>query len=311
MAKISVYTICKNEEKFVDRFLDSVLPELLPGDNITICDTGSTDETVSLFKKRGVEPFSINISPWRFDIARNTALSLVPPDVDFCLAPDLDEFLQPGWRGLIENSFSSPENIPTRIRYDYIWNWTEDGSPGVRFFADKMHSRKNYMWRHPCHETLYWTGEPGQENYITIPSLSLHHHADNSKSRSNYLPLLEIAVKEDSNNDRMQHYYARELYFHGREVEASEWFQKHLDNKNATWRPERAQSMIYLSKLSGNSLWKQQWARRAIAECPERRDVWWNAYDVEMSVGDTSLAAAYKNKAESLPRDGTYMDSGR
>jgi len=309
--KVSVYTICKNEAKFVDRFLDSVLPELREGDNITICDTGSTDDTLALFERRRVKIHSISVSPWRFDLARNTALTLIPPDIDICLAPDLDEFLQPGWRSLLEREWEKSAQKMTRVRYDYIWNWNEDGTPATRFFADKIHHRKNYMWRHPCHETLYWVGPEGEDMHVTIPDLKLHHHADNTKSRGNYLGLLEIAVREDPQNDRMQHYYARELYFHGREVEASEWFQKHLSNPNSKWRHERSQSMIYLSKLSGNEMWKDKWAYMAASECPERRDVWWNLFDREISKGNASLAEEFKKKAESLPFDGFYLTSGR
>jgi glycosyltransferase involved in cell wall biosynthesis len=309
--KISVYTICRNEEKFVDKFLDFVLPELREGDNITICDTGSTDGTVEMFRSRGVNPFVINVSPWRFDVARNTALSLIPADIDMCLAPDLDEFLQPGWRDALEVAWEKSAQKMTRVSYDYIWNWNDDGTPGNRFLADKIHHRKNYMWRHPCHETLYWTGTPGEGLHVTAPGLSLHHHADNTKSRGSYLGLLEIAVREDPQNDRMQHYYARELYFYGREVEASEWFQKHLDNPNSRWRHERSQSMIYLSKLNGNDMWKNMWAYRAVAECPERRDTWWNLYDREIENGNLSLAEGFKGKAESLPFDGFYLTTGR
>ena len=309
--KIAVYTICKNEEQFVDRFMDAVNAELREGDSVIICDTGSTDNTVERLREKGATVHAISVVPWRFDVARNTALSLVPEDVDICLAPDLDEFLQPGWRDAIDKAWEDSSRMVTRIRYDYIWNWNQDGSPGTRFFADKIHHRRNYIWRHPCHETLYWVGEPVKEVYYTSDRLSLQHHADPTKSRSSYLHLLKIAVEEDPLNDRMQHYYARELYFNGLQVEAAEWFQKHLDNPNAKWRHERSQSMVYLSKLHGNDMWKNMWAYRAVAECPERRDVWWNLYDREMENGNVDLAESFKVRAESLSRDGFYMDSGR
>ena len=40
--KICVYAICKNESKFLDRWIDSVANE---ADYIAILDTGSTDDT--------------------------------------------------------------------------------------------------------------------------------------------------------------------------------------------------------------------------------------------------------------------------
>ena len=47
--KIAVYAICKNESKFVDRFMDSVSE----ADDVFILDTGSTDDTIDKLK-RGV-----------------------------------------------------------------------------------------------------------------------------------------------------------------------------------------------------------------------------------------------------------------
>jgi len=36
------------------------------------------------------------VHPWRFDVARNAALALVPDNV--CISPDLDDVLPEGWR---------------------------------------------------------------------------------------------------------------------------------------------------------------------------------------------------------------------
>lgn len=46
--KICVYAICKNESKFVNRFMDT-LKEIQ--NHVYILDTGSTDNTVSKIKK--------------------------------------------------------------------------------------------------------------------------------------------------------------------------------------------------------------------------------------------------------------------
>jgi hypothetical protein len=49
----------------------------------------------------------------------------------------------------------------------------------------------------------------------------LDHWPDLSKSRSNYLPLLKLAVDEEPNDDRSAHYYGRELMFNGKYEEAT------------------------------------------------------------------------------------------
>ena len=64
--KICVYAISKNEEKFVDRWMDSVSD----ADEIVVLDTGSTDNTVEKLKERGATVYKEEIVPWRFDDAR-------------------------------------------------------------------------------------------------------------------------------------------------------------------------------------------------------------------------------------------------
>ena len=48
--KVVVYAISKNEEKFVDRWYES----MKEADAIYVLDTGSTDKTVEKLKKHGV-----------------------------------------------------------------------------------------------------------------------------------------------------------------------------------------------------------------------------------------------------------------
>ncbi len=47
--KICVYAICKNEEKFIDRYMDS----MSEADKVFVLDTGSVDASVEKLKNRG------------------------------------------------------------------------------------------------------------------------------------------------------------------------------------------------------------------------------------------------------------------
>ena len=58
---ICVYAICKNEAKFVDRWMDS----MLEADQVVVLDTGSEDGTVERLRARGAEVTVEAISPWR------------------------------------------------------------------------------------------------------------------------------------------------------------------------------------------------------------------------------------------------------
>ncbi len=46
--------------------------------------------------------------------------------------------------------------------------------------------------------------------------MTLNHYPDKNKSRSSYLPLLELSVKEDPEDDRNMHYLGREYMYYGR-----------------------------------------------------------------------------------------------
>ena len=92
MNKICVYAICKNEAAFVDKWLDS----MSEADYIVVLDTGSEDNTYELLKqdKRVYRVEQKTITPWRFDVARNESLKLVPEDANILLCTDLDEILE-------------------------------------------------------------------------------------------------------------------------------------------------------------------------------------------------------------------------
>jgi len=260
--KIAVYTIALNEKQFVRTWYESAKE----ADYLLIADTGSTDGTIEEARSLGINVVSISIKPWRFDDARNASLSLLPADVDFCIALDMDEVLVPGWRKHLERVSKDT----TRPRYKYTWNWNEDGSPGLQYGGDKIHSRHGYRWRHPVHEVL--SKDRIDEVQTWIHNLEIHHHADNSKPRSQYMPLLAQSVKEDPTDDRNAFYYVRELFFYGQLDEAKEEFERHLSLPKAVWKPERAASMRYISKIMQEFTDKEAWLKKAINEAPDRRE---------------------------------------
>jgi glycosyltransferase involved in cell wall biosynthesis len=261
MVKIAVYTIAKNEEQFVNRWHNSAKD----ADYLFILDTGSTDKTVEIARDLGINVKVQSFDPWRFDHARNAALDFLPDNIDMCIALDMDEVLIDGWREEIEKAVSDKV---TRPRYEYTWSWKEDGTPGLTYGGDKIHTRHNYVWKHPVHEVLVCQKEEVQKWY----DLKIHHFPDNSKTRSQYLPLLELSVQEDPQDDRNAYYYARELFYYNQYEKASKEFRRHLSLPTAVWKPERASSMRFLGKIENS----EEWLLRAAAEAPERREPWFD-----------------------------------
>ena len=264
--KIVVYAISKNEEKFVDRWVDS----MQEADEIYVLDTGSTDKTVSKLKKRKVNVKKKIIKPWCFDVARNESLKLVPSDADICVCTDLDEVLEKGWRKKLEEIWQ--DNI-TRLRYNYNWKLDENNKPIVNFYTDKIHIRDNYKWTHPVHEVLTYTN--GNEVFLTTDEITLNHYPDNTKSRSSYLPLLELSVKEDPEDDRNMHYLGREYMYYQKWDKCIDTLIKHLSLKTATWKDERCASMRFIARSYHNLNRIEEakmWLDKAISEAPYLRD---------------------------------------
>lgn len=274
--RIAVYAIAKNEEQFVSSFCESAKD----ADLILIADTGSTDGTVEKAKEHGAVVHNISIKPWRFDKARDTALALLPSDIDVCISLDLDETLQPGWRAKVEAAWSEET---TRLRYKFDW-----GS-GVLFMAEKIHARYGYVWHHPCHEALRPDART-KEVWGQIDDLLVVHNPDPTKSRGQYLDLLKMSVDEDPSCPRNAFYYARELTFYSMHQEAIEALNRYLAMPQAVWNNERAFAM----RLLGNSTGDMAWYRRAVAEDPSVRETWL-ALSVacsERGLWDECLAAA-------------------
>lgn len=259
--KVAVYSIAKNEEKHVTRWAESASD----ADYIILVDTGSEDDTVQLAIDAGVNVFERKIVPWRFDTARNVALALVPDDVDYCIALDLDEVMVDGWREELEKAHAEGW---TRPRYQYTWSWNEDGSPGLVYGGDKIHARHGYTWRHPVHEVI----TPLVEETQGWVGLQIEHHPDATKSRSQYLPLLRQSVEEDPNDDRNSYYFARELYYYGENEEAVKEFYRYLALPTAKWDAERSKAMRFLAQLEPHKC--ESWLLKATAEAPHRREPW-------------------------------------
>jgi len=113
--------------------------------------------------------------------------------------------------------------------------------------------------------------------YAEIPEIRIDHWADNSKSRTNYLPLLELAVREDPDNDRNMHYLGREYMFHREWEKAIETLKRHLTLPSAVWAPERAASMRYIARCFnalGDFDAAELWFSRAIVTAHDYREPW-------------------------------------
>lgn len=197
--RVGVYSIAKNEIVHVQRWVDATAG----ADYRVVVDTGSTDGTQEALKALGVDVYQMHLKPFRFDDARNTALSLVPEDVDVCLILDMDEVPEPTFFDKVRKGWKAGT--------DHGWISVQTGEN--KWERDRLHSRFGWRWKYPCHEVNVWyKGTPSRD--CDLRNATIEHLPDNSKSRGQYLELLEMAVKEYPTDARMWTYMTREYFFY-------------------------------------------------------------------------------------------------
>jgi len=261
--KIAAYTISLNEIKHCERWAESVKD----ADYRVVLDTGSTDGTVAKLRELGVTVHEQQFTPWRFDHARNAALACVPSDADICISQDMDEFLEEGWRAKMTAAWQADT---TRLAYTYVFDYRVGGAnEGYRM--DKIHARNGYTWRRPVHETVWST--LGYENIAEDLSIKLNQIQDRNKpTRSNYLPLMQIATQEDPMDSQLGFWYGRELMYANRHDDAVRELERYLSLDSSKWPIERSEAMIYIARMSDSR--RLEYLQRALISAPERRQVW-------------------------------------
>lgn len=301
--KICVYAISKNEEQFVDRWMDAVSE----ADLVVVADTGSTDRTVEKLRNRGAVVYEENISPWRFDTARNIAMDHIPEEFDICVSNDMDEIFEPGWRQKLELAWH-PEY--TRARYLFAWSHNPDGSIQKQFPMEKIHRRHGFRWVHPVHEVLEYNGTD-EDKTVWINGLVLHHYPDLSKPRSQYLPLLELSVKENPQDDRAVFWLGREYVYHGKYDLGISTLKRHLALPSAEWNEERSASMRFIAQCYEAKENKKEalvWLFRALAECPDVREPYLSLAKIGYKEGNWPMVYAVTEKGLSIThRSGSYL----
>lgn len=219
---------------------------------------------------------------------------MIPDDMDICICLDLDEVMAPGWKDALLKDWQDDTD---RLRYIYNWLIDEEGKPKVTYYADKIHKRKGFKWVNPVHEVLAFEA---QEKQTFTDNLVINHYPDSTKSRGSYLPLLELSVKENPENDRNVHYLGREYMFYGRWNDAIDTLIKHLKLKSATWKDERCASMRFIARCYKNLERYDEakmWLEKAIKEAPYLRDPYTEMALLYYTLEDYDNIIKYATKA--------------
>ncbi|UCI09542.1 hypothetical protein [Mesorhizobium sp. B1-1-8] len=298
--KVAVYTIALNEAANAERWASSAAD----ADYRIVADTGSTDDTVERLIAAGVIVHQIAVRPWRFDTARNAAMALIPPDVDVCCTMDMDRFLEPGWRAKLETAWGADTTaLFCRVSY----RSSVDHPVELRGWqAKNFHHRWGYRFRRPVHEALLFSGE--REVAASRDDIVMYEVQDHSKpTRSSYLPLMEVANREDPDDGQICFWLARDLMWADQHERAVELLKHYLSLPTSAWGEERSEALRYIARMQPQD--KLLWLDKARIEAPHRREIWLDLAEEFHGKADwLNLFWAAGNGIEKTRRTNSYLD---
>ena len=178
--KVCVYAICKNEIQMIEQWLERAKE----ADYIVVLDTGSTDGTWELLQQKAIICAQEIIAPFRFDVARNKAMNLIPKDCDICLPLDIDQYATKDFVKKIKQHWR--KELSALIMPQYYITTNTCG----RWFA---HSRNNIVWNYPVYEQISFNGSTKQITDIII----IHIWDKDKNSHQIYSELANLAIQEN------------------------------------------------------------------------------------------------------------------
>lgn len=260
-SRVSVCTIFKNEEKTIEQFLDRHLPIF---DEIVMVDTGSTDKSVELIKKKMKSwPGHIKLHTFEwcddFSKARNYAQDQATGD--FIISLDVDEWipqfdrsiLWPCTAYLIETRNYSPLTIYTNWRAnagDFPDQEQGTGwfpSTKARLFPNDPEIRFEMPVHEVCDRSIYLRGYR-----VVKTDIPVHHYGKmvveyDAEKGEQYLKLLERLIEENANDIRSVEEIATQLQNLGRFEESITYWRKYIQLSDPTVHPTHQEYNTWLN----------------------------------------------------------------
>lgn len=233
MSRVSLCMIVRNEEKVLEKCLNSIVKL---ADEIIIVDTGSTDKTVEIAQK-----FVDNVYHFHwiddFVAARNYAESIASGEYIFRF--DADCSLQDGDMEKLLDLKKKNFDGADLVQFNFIEHFeTLDNGEIKTLFEEStvyLHKNKKFKWQAPIHEYLVSIDQKLQSKIYTDNSILVLHHREEANKPWRTKQNLDILKKsisiKDQNYTRMLRFYARDLYFDGQYQESIKQFQKLLECK--------------------------------------------------------------------------------
>jgi tetratricopeptide (TPR) repeat protein len=287
---VGLALIVRDEEKHLPTLLASIEGAF---DQVVLLDTGSTDKTVSVFRRWAKKEstrqadftYKVETFEWidDFAAARTAAHTLL--DTDWEVWADADDEII-GAQHLRTLAAHAPADVTAYVfGYDYAQD--ENGNCACYLRRERLLRRGVGRWDGKVHESLVFDGRAQDVDRGT--TIWRHRKLyDVGESSDRNLKILSAWEKEEPENSRVLGYLGTEYLVKGEMDKAIPFFTRYLDLRG-TWDEERAQICRKLSAClisQGNYDGAIEVALEAIKLVPR----WPDSY--------LSLAEAYHQKGE-------------
>lgn len=223
MITISLCMIVRNEAAVLARCLESVGSV---ADEIVIVDTGSTDQTREIARRYTDLVFDF---PWIDDFSAARNESFAKASKDYLLWLDADDVILPADQAkllLLKEQLSSDSNIDA-IFLPYHVAFDENGTATFSYYRERLiRAQAGYRWQGPVHEAISVSGKK-----LFHDAAICHCKPPATTYSDRNLRIYEKLLHQGhALSPRDTFYYGRELYYHGRYVDAVSTLSALLDD---------------------------------------------------------------------------------
>lgn len=219
MATISLCMIVKNEEKTLERCLNSV-HDLV--DEIIIVDTGSFDRTTEIAGKFTDKIYQY---PWKDDFAAARNHSFSKAAMEYCMWLDADDVIEQTER---EEFLRLKQSLPPdtdMVMMKYHTSFDETGAPAFSYYRERwIKNVPEYRWVGAVHEVISPAGT------LLYSDIAVSHRKEGPGDPDRNLRIYQKMLSDGKVLDpRQLYYYGRELYYHQKYQEAVSVLEQFLN----------------------------------------------------------------------------------
>ncbi len=292
----SLCMIVKNEEKTISRCLNCVKDVF---DEIIVVDTGSFDKTKPEAAKYTDKIYDY---AWKEDFADARNFSFSKAAGDYIMWLDADDVMDEEEVEKLKELKSTLSENTDVVMLKYAVAFDKDGKETFSYFRERIVRRNgNFRWKGFVHEVITPHGN------VFFADITVKHVPVNTESKdpSRNLRIYETHIARGEILDaRQKYYYARELYYNGRNEKAAGVLEDFVRDKGA-WAPDKANAYLLLYEIYAKE--NPEKAVEAVAKglmgeymCPQ---LFCAAGDIMLEKGLFSQAVLWYKTALMCPKD--------